>query len=488
MNLRNQPYTLILIFGLMLAALAPARSATAQQSGHTLAGDWEGHIDVQGTRLTIRTHFGEAGDSTRSGTIDIPQQGARGLQLVDIAVAGDSVSFRFNAGTGMVMFDGDFSGDSLITGTFHQSGMTFPFELSRAEESGEEPAMQDRAPEPPPYRIEELSVESGEVTLAGTLTLPEGDRPAPCVVLLSGSGPQNRDEEIFGFEIFGTLADHLTRNGFAVYRFDDRGVGGSTGNFAQSSMEDHLADTRAILARLREHPGVDGERMGLLGHSQGGIVAGSIASGPQPPVEFVVLMASPARPLSEVIVAQVRTLLEQQGAPERLIEEQVAMQEAVFDTLRGSGDLSELRKWMKKQILEQISALPESTRAAIGNPDEYAENQVGMQIEQVTSPAFASFVDYDPVADLGKLRVPALALFGAKDTQVKEDPNVKLIRSALKRSGADHRVEVFPQANHLFQEAESGAVSEYGSLDPEFTDGFLATLTEWLREQAGLDN
>ncbi|MDZ7771404.1 MAG: alpha/beta fold hydrolase [Balneolaceae bacterium] len=477
-----------LLLTLLLSSLTPV-SASAQQTDHRLAGDWEGHIDVQGTRLTIQTHFAEVGDTARTGTIDIPQQGARGLQLVDIAVAGDSVSFRFNAGAGMVMFDGEFSGDTLISGTFHQAGMAFPFELKRVlEDDGEggEPGMQDRAPEPPPYRIEELSVKNGEVTLAGTLTLPQDGKPAPLLVLLTGSGPQNRDEEIFGFEIFGTLADHLTRNGFAVYRFDDRGVGGSTGDFAQSSMEDHLADTRAILTRLQEHPGVDGERMGLLGHSQGGIIAGSIAAEPQPPVDFVVLMASPARPLADVVVAQVRTLLEQQNTPEALIKEQVAMQEAVFDTLRGSRDLSELKKWMKEQILEQIAALPESSRSAIPDPEQHADNQVRIQMETLVSPAFSSFVDYDPASDLSALRVPALALFGAKDMQVKEDPNAELIRSALDRSGVDYRIEIFPQANHLFQEAESGAPSEYASLEKSFTEGFLSTLTEWLRAQAGM--
>lgn len=476
---RNCLFALVPLM-LLLGALPPCLGAQP-----SLEGAWEGHIEVQGQRLIIQTRFSEAGDTAWTGEIDIPQQGATGLPLVDIAAAGDSVSFRFNAGTGMVRFEGNFSGDSLITGTFHQSGMGFPFRLEKGPGSRQEKAEEPET-EPKPYRSEELSVANGEVTLAGTLTLPEeGASPAPCVVLISGSGAQNRDEEIFGFGVFRTIADHLGRNGIAVYRYDDRGVGGSSGTHGEAGRETLVSDVRAIVSRLKEHKGVDGGRIGLLGHSQGGIIAGSIAASPEPGVDFVVLMASPTRPLSEVVVEQVRTMLEEQDLPQSLIEQQTAMQAAVFDTLRGSGDFTEVKAWMKKQIVDQINELPESSRASIPDPEVYAASQVSRQIDLITSPSYASFLDYDPASDLRRAGVPVLALYGGKDQQIKWEGNLGTARRALHQAGVAHRVAFFPGANHLFQEAETGSVSEYASLEKAFVEGFLSTLTEWIRKQTG---
>lgn len=471
---------LFALIGLLLGAAAGPLSA--QQAAHPLAGSWEGYIDIQGTHLTIHTRFEAAGDTAWTGEIDIPQQGAKGLSLVDIAAADDSVSFRFNAGTGMVLFDGAFSGDSLIAGTFHQAGMSYPFRLSRSGDTGEE-VQEPR--EPLPYRAEELTVKNGETVIAGTLTLPEEELPAPAVILVSGSGAQDRDADIYGFELFRTIADHLTRNGIAVFRYDDRGVGGSTGNLAESSMEDLTSDLRAVLRRVRAHPEVNAERTGVLGHSQGGILAGRLAASGKPWPDFLALVASPARPLSEVIAGQVRTLLEAQGAPDSLIRRQVALQRAIFDTLRNTGNLDSIRERLVREGLRELEELPDSQRPAVEDPRSYITSQVDQQIRAVTSPAISTFLDYDPAGDLEKVNVPVLLLYGEQDTQVLLDPNRKLAADALEKAGVPYKIEVIPGANHLFQKAKTGLPGEYAALEAEFAEGFLETLTTWIRKRSG---
>ncbi len=471
---------LFMLIGLLLVAFAGPLSA--QQAHHTLAGPWEGYIEIQDSQLTIRTRFEQAGDTAWTGEIDIPQQGASGLSLVDITAAGDSVSFRFNAGTGMVLFDGTFSGDSLIAGTFHQAGMSYPFRLSRSADTEEE---EPEPREPPPYRAEELTIKNGEMVIAGTLTLPGEGLPAPAVILVSGSGAQGRDVDIYGFELFRTIADHLTRGGIAVFRYDDRGVGGSTGNLAESSMEDLTSDLRAVLHRVRAHPEVNAERTGVMGHSQGGILAGRLASSGNPSPDFLVLVASPARPLSEVIAGQVRTLLEAQGASDSLIHRQIDLQRAIFDTLRNTGNLDSIRERLVREGLRELEELPDSLRPAVEDPRSYVSSQVDQQLRAVTSPAISTFLDYDPAGDLEKLDVPVLLLYGEQDTQVLLDPNRKPAAEALEEAGVPNKIEVIPGANHLFQKAKTGLPGEYAALEAKFAEGFLETLTTWIRKRSG---
>lgn len=456
---------LFIVVSLLLGSCTPLSAQSP------LTGNWEGYIEIQGTRLTIKTHFSEAQDSV-SGTIDIPQQGAAGLPLRDIETPGDSVAFSFQAGPGLAVFKGHFTSDQQIKGTFYQRGMSFPFQLSRASQNEK----------PLPYQQKELTIRNGDLTIGGTLTLPGGTDQAPCVLLLSGSGAQDRNATAYGFEIFRHLADYLTRNGIAVFRYDDRGVGQSTGSLADASLDDLAADVQTIIKDLKTQSSINPNQIGLLGHSQGGVVAGKVAAQQNTPIRFLILMASPARPLSEVVVDQVKTLLKEQGAADSVIQQQVALQRAVFDTLRNSQNFDKIRVPLEENVLQKINSLPESAKASIPDPKQYAANQIDHQLNALTSASYRSFLDYDPVTDLKNSGVPVLAVYGGKDQQVLSDINALITEKALKKAERPYQIKVFPDANHLFQEAQTGSISEYGQLDKAFVEGFSNTIVEWIKK------
>lgn len=428
----------------------------------SLSGDWEGAIDLQGTELTIITHFKSVGNEFE-GTIDIPQQGGQDIPLQNISLSNqDSVQFEFMTSLGLASFEGAIQGDK-ITGTFRQNNQTFPFVLKRQ----------------PAENAERLTIMNGDISLAGTLTLPD-QTPSACVILLSGSGAQDRDSNIYGFKPFQKIADHLAEHGVATFRYDDRGVGESSGSYEQTSRSDHLQDLRAVVKELKQRQEINPQNIGVLGHSKGGIIAGAAAVQHPENISFVVLMASPAQPLGETVIGQVKTILQEQNAPDSLITRQMQLQQSIFDTLRGSQNFDSLQKVLESQIVEKIRELPESQRKTIENPQSYAASQAQQQIRALQQPAYFSFLDYNADDDLRKIKVPVLAMYAEKDTQVLLDENKSIARQALEQSGTTYKILVFKDANHLFQKAETGSVQEYSQLNPEFVDGFLPTLSEWI--------
>lgn len=291
----------------LLLALAFALSALAPAQG-PLAGTWQGTIDIPAANLKLNIEVvfrAEANEIT--GTIDIPQQGAKGVPLRSVTLNGSAVRFELAPPVGPVaVFDGTLKGDR-IEGTFTQGPGTGTFTLTRR---GDVPQVKA---EPPPYIVEPLDVMNGDIKLAGTLTRPKGSGAASAVVLVTGSGPQDRDETIFGFKVFATLADQLTRKGIAVYRYDDRGVGESTGSLATATTEDFAGDALAAVAQLRTMDGIDPKRVGILGHSEGAIVA-AIAAAKSPDVAFIVMLAGTAVAGNEVLLQQARDMAVAQGS------------------------------------------------------------------------------------------------------------------------------------------------------------------------------
>ena len=247
-----------------------------------IAGPWEGAIQVGATSLRMRVVFTET-PAELGAVIDIPQQGASGLPLAAVARTGSNIHFELPTPAARAVFDGRIAGNA-ISGTFAQGQVSGTFELTRL-------APVDNA-QRPPYVEHEVAVTNGPVRLAGTLTVPQGAAPFPLVVMITGSGPQNRDEDILGFKIFQVIADRLARQGIAVYRYDDRGVGGSTGNLASATTPDFAGDALAALAALKSRSEVDAKRIGMLGHSEGATVA-AIAASRSADVSFVVLLAPP---------------------------------------------------------------------------------------------------------------------------------------------------------------------------------------------------
>src|SRR5512137_282753 len=260
------------MFALTLQVLLVATMAIAQQAPPPIAGSWEGALEVGAIKLRIGVAITAQPGGGLSATMDSPDQGAFGMPLNDVAFADGVLRFALRRANGS--FEGRLSASGTeITGTWTQ-GMPLPLVLKKVEKLTRPSRPQE--PKPPfPYRSEHVSITNaaGQAVLDGTLTLPEGAGPFPAVILITGSGPQNRDEEIFGHKPFLVLADHLSRRGIAVLRYDDRGVGKSTGNLATATSEDLAGDAWAAWQMLSARPEIDPKRIGLLGHSEGGLIA-----------------------------------------------------------------------------------------------------------------------------------------------------------------------------------------------------------------------
>ena len=447
-----------------LVATLLAGAALAQANP---VGTWAGAIELPGVQLEIRATFTLEG-AALAGTLDIPAQGLIGFALAPVALEGDALRFGMPGVPGDPLFVGTVADDA-ITGTFTQGGQAFPFALERTEATNLRP----QEPQPPfPYLEEEVTFASGDATLAGTITLPDGDGRVPAVLLITGSGAQDRNEEIVGHKPFLLLADRLTRAGFAVLRVDDRGVGGSTGSDADASFADLAGDVGAGLDLLAAHPRVDATRMGLLGHSQGGYLAPYVAA-QRDDVAFAILMAGPAVDGFTVLELQNELLIERtlagQGAPQDVIDAAVAEQLAFLRELRGflrSDDLEGARSLVRARV---ESELPSDQR---GSEAEF-EAFVAMQQEGVVAASFRAFLEFDPRPYLEQLAVPTLALFGSLDFQVDAAQSEGPMREAL-AGNPDATVVVFEGLNHLMQPANTGLLEEYAATEITIDEVVLA--------------
>jgi len=446
-------------------------SCTAFAQGQ-LDGRWRGAIEIQGASLAIEIEF-RTGSQGLAASIDIPQQGAKGLPLQSVRFEAPRVHFELPAGPGVATFEGVLKAGG-IAGTFRQGGASGTFTIRREGS----PASTG---EPLPYETDEVTVKNGDIALAGTLSVPKGSPPFPALVLVSGSGPQDRDEDVFGFKIFRTLADHLTRNGFAVLRTDDRGVGKSTGSLRDSTSEDFAGDALAEVAYLKTRPEIDHSRIGILGHSEGGIVA-PMAAIRSRDVAFIVLMAGPAVTGERILQAQNDLVTRAEGLSEADAEANGELQRMMFAAVRTNQGWEEVDAAIRRLVLARVAKLPAVQQKAIPDVNAYAAQAAAAQIAGARSPWFKFFLDYDPAPALEKVSCPVLALFGEKDIQVPADLNRPAMAAAFAKSGnRTAEIKVIAGANHLFQAAKTGGVREYAQLPRAFTSEFLDTLTAWLR-------
>ncbi len=465
---------MILAAGCVIDSPALAQEPDPEPRG-SIGGKWVGAVALPVGELPFSVIFEEA-DGVLSATMDIPAQGAMGLPLTAVSHVHGRVHFELDAPIGLAAWDGALEGDT-IKGEFRQGVLTTTFSVSRAD------AGESEAEEPVPYGVEEVSFENGEIHLEGTLTLPEGTGPFPGVALITGSGPQDRDEVVSGFPVFRVLSDHLTRQGIAVLRYDDRGVGGSTGSTPGSTTADFAGDALAGLARLSAHPAVDPSRVGLVGHSEGAIVA-AVAASRSGTVRFVVWLAGSTVPGTEVLYEQSAAIARASGVSEDRIERNTDFQRRLFAAVEAGEDLDAYREELGVALREGFHELTEEERGAISDVETWVQSQIDGQINRVETPWFRFFLTYDPVESLRGTRVPVLALFGGLDLQVVVDQNRPPLETAL-AANPDVTVEVFPRANHLFQAATTGSPSEYGLLEQHFVDGFLDRISNWILVRFG---
>lgn len=462
---------------LMLSACAFFALRGAPAPAAALNGSWEGAISIMGQELKFAVHFSES-EGTLKATMDIPQQGAMGLALTQVRHDGDKVHFELVAGPGVAVFDGVIAAGAM-EGDFLQAGIKGAFRLAP---QGEKAAAPPPAPaEPLPYREEEVAMANGEVKLSGTLTVPEGAGPFPAVILITGSGTQNRDEEIFGFKLFRVIADHLTRQGIAVLRCDDRGFG-SQGAPGRYTSVDFAGDVIAQATFLQGRKEIRPDRIGLLGHSEGGIIAP--LAGQSHPFAFMVLMAGTAVDGKKVLNEQIALIARADGASEAEIGEALAGQQKVYALMGSPAGEKEIEKVVADEVRKSLDKMTPEQRKAVSDPNEYVKNAAAAQIATLNSPWFRYFLSYDPAPALEALPCPVLALFGEKDTQVSPKQNLPAMEKAFQKGGSKNvTFKVFPGANHLFQKANTGSPTEYATLEKAFVPGFLETISAWILEK-----
>jgi uncharacterized protein len=449
-------------------SLAVALALPSGVRAEPLSGRWEGAIRVAGQELGIAVTM-RTTEKGPEATIDIPQQGAKGQPLRNVAIESDKVHLELPAGPGVAIFDGVLK-NGVIAGTFRQAAIegTFTLQPSAAEA-------------PLPYRSEDVTVASGAATLACTLTLPPAAGRHPAVLLLTGSGAQNRDEEIFGFRPFRLIADRLTRAGVAVLRCDDRGVGGSTPPSATATSADTAEDALAAVRYLRARTEIAPGRVGVLGHSSGGSEATLVAARDKG-LAYLVLLAAPAVTGEAIVTAQVEALARLAGQSGAALAATIASQQRAFRVARTGEGEAELLAELRRVTLDHLSALPEAQRRAMGSVDQVAEKSALQQVAVLRSPWYRFMLDYDPAADLAALTCPVLAIYGEKDMQVDAAANRRAFEDAVRPRGhRQQRAVVLPGANHLFQTgAKTGSPEEYATLPKEFAPGVLDAVERFI--------
>ncbi|MFA7359714.1 MAG: alpha/beta fold hydrolase [Candidatus Kapaibacterium sp.] len=438
-----------------------------------LKGDWSGYIDLITSKLETKVHFNYDG-SSYSGTIDIPAQGAFGLKLSKIVYNAPDITFELDVPNGPAMFKGVYSADS-ISGDFLQAGFKGGFYLSNKlkEERKENTDVS--------FKEEEIKFSNGDITFAGTLTLPLKEGRHPAAILITGSGPQNRDENILGFKIFKIIAEHLSTNGIAVLRYDDRGVAESTGKSVNESTSEKFAgDVSEAIDFLKKRNDINAEQIGLIGHSEGGIVAPLTAS-KRNDVAFIVSIAGTGVNGAEIILEQTKLISLANGEDSaRVNKDAKETRIALYMIVNGASE-EELLSLIRKSAEEQFANLGETEKAKITDKAEWINEQVENAYKTLTTPWMKFFLRYEPSETRKKITCPVLAVFGGLDLQVSVFQNEEPVRQALTKAGnKDFEIKVFQKANHLFQEAKTGSTSEYATLKKEFVDGLLDYLLNWI--------
>jgi len=450
-------------FGIILTAL----SAVSSYGQTKFLGNWEGVLVAGPQKLKLIIHVTE--DSTGyKGTLDSPDQGAFGIPLTSTEIKGDSLTVK-NTGMGLTISAAYMSGKDSLYSDFVQGGAKFKINWGRSTSVYK--FNRPQTPKPPfPYKSEEVvfvNKKANDIKLAGTLTIPDNVKNPPAVILISGSGPQDRDEKLMEHQPFLVLADHLSRNGIAVLRYDDRGTAKSEGNFGGATSYDFSTDAEAALEFLRTRTDINISKIGLVGHSEGGMIAPMVASRNKN-VNFIVLLAGPGITPDKLMLKQLEDYARGANAPEAEIEKMLNVNRTVFTAMRESNDNVSVESKLKNELKEQ--------NFANGNQDA-----INNFISSRLSPWFAYFIRFNPSEYLEKVECPVLALNGDLDKQVNAEMNLEGIRQSLTKGGnKDFTIKSLEGLNHLFQEAKTGLESEYIQIEQTMSPKVLEAVSEWI--------
>lgn len=443
-----------------------------------ITGKWNGILEVQGTQLTLVFNISQTDDGY-SAIMDSPDQGAEGIPVTSTSYENKVLKIEIsNAG---IQYEGALNNEQLIIGTFKQRGQSFPLNLTKEKAIKEKMKRPQEPTQPYPYDSEDITFENTKdnIVLAGTLTLPEKDGNYPAVVLISGSGPQNRDSELLGHKPFLVLADYLTKNGIAVLRFDDRGTAASTGDFRGATSFDFASDVEFAIKYLQTRKEIIHNHIGLVGHSEGGIIAPIVAAKSKD-VNFIVLMAGVGIPGDQLLILQQELVGKDSGMTDEEIQEDKAINQGAFDIVLKSTHADSLRIDLTDYIKHAMNENPD-----FEIPEGMAESDfINLFVNQLSGPWMVNFIKYNPEPTLEKVKCPVLAINGAKDLQVPAKVNLEAIKSALENGGNNNvTTRELPNLNHLFQECETGSPSEYASIEQTISPMALDEIASWILNQ-----
>lgn len=439
-------------------------------------GSWGGILKISSAQLRVIFNVSKNPSGNLTATLDSPDQGAYGISVNEVVVKDDSIKFIIRLVNGY--YEGIYISDSLkIVGVWHQAGMSLPLELRKTEKV-EKPNRPQEPKEPFPYRSEEvkfINPETGD-TLVGTLTLPNEQGKFSAVILVSGSGPQDRNEELLGHKPFLVLADYLTRKGIAVLRYDDRGIGESTGDFKSATSEDFADDALSAVKFLKSRNDIS--KIGIAGHSEGGLIA-PMAAVKSDDVDFIVLLAGPGIRGDSILILQTELIMKANGDNEEIIERDLTVYRNIYNELISEKSDEQLNQELRTILTEAFDFLSEKEKNDVGSEEMFIEGQ----LKTLLSPWFRYFVKYDPYPTLKEVKCPLLAINGEKDLQVPPKENLSAIENALKEGGNEnYKIIEMPGLNHLFQTSKTGALIEYENIEETFSEDAMKLISDWILE------
>ena len=455
---------------MLLALLVLAFAILGAQD---ITGTWNGMLDAGGQKFRLVFHI-EKSDEGFAATMDSPDQGAFGLPASRVSFSDGWVEIVLDAPP--LSYSGKLE-DEALQGSFRQGPMEIPLMLKREELAAPVYERPQEPKAPFPYRVEEVIFPNREAgfELAGTLTLPEGEGPFPAVVLVSGSGPQNRDEEILGHKPFLVIADHLTRKGIAVLRYDDRGVGGSGGVHDEANTFDFALDAQSAVKYLKTRQDIG--KIGMIGHSEGGIIAPIVAA-QNKDLGFIVLLAGTGVRGDKLLLMQQEHIFKASGMDKDELAQTLKVNAEAFELVIQASELESFEEDFAVFLKERMDD------GSITIPAGMTYDQLfKQQMDTICSPWMFDFIRLDPAEWLERTKCPVLALNGTKDLQVPYEPNLSAIEAALKKGGnKDITLQELPGLNHLFQECESGLPAEYVNITQTFSPLALELISDWIWE------
>jgi uncharacterized protein len=437
-----------------------------------LEGKWVGELDVMNQKLKMILTLDKTGDEWE-GKLDIPQQGAIGLKASKTLFDGLMLFFEINQFN--IAYEGVVAGD-IINGTFQQNGIKIPLDFKKSNEESLGLKRPQHPKAPFPYIQEEVSFLNNETNLFlhGTLTKPSSDGIFPTVVLVGGSGPSDRNNQVLGHEPFLVLADHLTKNGIMVLRFDERGVGKSEGDFKSATYSDLVKDVHAALEYLNQHPNSNKEKVGVIGHSEGGMIAYQISSESQIPT-FLVSLAGPVVPIVDLMAKQTEDVYRSAGMPKDFVEKQVKLNTSVYHLFKTSQNENEISLGLNGIITEFLEGEGLSGTILTKQKEDLIK-----AYSSAVNPWFLEFIKLNPELVISKIKIPIFAAFGGKDTQVNASQNGNRLVALMADQPSLLTLKIYPELNHLFQTASTGSVNEYAQIEETFNVQVLEDIVQFI--------